>query len=32
MIVRQASKVMAMPTAGPTDIDLLTEIRDSLKK
>jgi large conductance mechanosensitive channel len=32
MIVRQASKVMAMPTAGPTEVDLLTEIRDSLKK
>jgi large conductance mechanosensitive channel len=32
MIVRQASKVVAMPTAGPTEVDLLTEIRDSLKK
>jgi large conductance mechanosensitive channel len=32
MIVRQANKVMAMPTAGPTEVDLLTEIRDSLKK
>jgi large conductance mechanosensitive channel len=32
MIIRQVSKVMAMPTAGPTEVDLLTEIRDSLKK
>jgi large conductance mechanosensitive channel len=32
MIVRQVSKVMTMPTAGPTEVDLLTEIRDSLKK
>jgi large conductance mechanosensitive channel len=32
MIVRQVSKVITMPTAGPTEVDLLTEIRDSLKK
>jgi large conductance mechanosensitive channel len=32
MIVRQASKVVAMPTPGPSEVDLLTEIRDSLKK
>lgn len=31
-LVRQANKVMAMPQAGPTEVDLLTEIRDSLKK
>jgi large conductance mechanosensitive channel len=32
MIVRQVSKVITMPTAGPSEVDLLTEIRDSLKK
>jgi large conductance mechanosensitive channel len=34
MIVKQANKYFAMSsvTAGPSDIDLLTEIRDSLKK
>ncbi len=32
MIVRQANKVMPLPVAGPTEVDLLTEIRDSLKK
>jgi large conductance mechanosensitive channel len=32
MIVRQANKVMPLPEAGPTEVDLLTEIRDSLKK
>jgi large conductance mechanosensitive channel len=32
MIVRQANKVMPLPTAGPTEVDLLTEIRDNLKK
>jgi large conductance mechanosensitive channel len=32
MIVRQANKVMPLPTAGPSEVDLLTEIRDSLKK
>jgi large conductance mechanosensitive channel len=32
MLVRQANKIMPMPVAGPTEVDLLTEIRDSLKK
>jgi large conductance mechanosensitive channel len=32
LIVRQANKVMPPPPAGPTEVDLLTEIRDSLKK
>jgi large conductance mechanosensitive channel len=32
MIVRQANKVMPLPTPGPSEVDLLTEIRDSLKK
>lgn len=33
LIVRQANKVMAAPeAAGPTEVELLTEIRDSLKK
>jgi large conductance mechanosensitive channel len=34
MIVKQANKffTMASATAGPSEIDLLTEIRDSLKK
>ncbi len=34
LIVRQANKVMPppAPAAGPTEVDLLTEIRDSLKK
>jgi large conductance mechanosensitive channel len=32
LIVRQANKVMPPPAAGPTEVDLLTEIRDSLKK
>ncbi len=32
MLVRQASKVLNMPSAGPSEVDLLTEIRDSLKK
>lgn len=34
LIVRQANKVMppAEAPAGPTEVDLLTEIRDSLKK
>jgi large conductance mechanosensitive channel len=34
MIVKQASKFFAMTsaTAGPSEVDLLTEIRDSLKK
>ncbi len=35
MIVRQANKIMPKPAeapAGPSEVDLLTEIRDSLKK
>jgi large conductance mechanosensitive channel len=34
LIVRQANKVMPPPVveAGPSEVDLLTEIRDSLKK
>jgi large conductance mechanosensitive channel len=34
MIVKQASKFFAMSSAaaGPSEVDLLTEIRDSLKK
>lgn len=34
LIVRQASKVMPPPpaAAGPSEVELLTEIRDSLKK
>ncbi len=32
LIVRQANKVMPPPAAGPSEVDLLTEIRDSLKK
>lgn len=33
MIVRQANKMMAPPAAaGPSDVDLLTEIRDELRK
>jgi large conductance mechanosensitive channel len=32
MLVRMANKVMPLPTAGPTEVDLLTEIRDNLKK
>lgn len=33
LIVRQANKFMAPPAdAGPSEVDLLTEIRDSLKK
>lgn len=33
LIVRQANKMMAPPAdAGPSEVDLLTEIRDSLKK
>jgi large conductance mechanosensitive channel len=32
MIIRQANKVMPLPSAGPTEVDLLTEIRDNLKK
>lgn len=32
LLVRQASKLIAMPTAGPTEVDILTEIRDELRK
>lgn len=32
MIVRQANKIMPPPAAGPSDVDLLTEIRDELRK
>ena len=32
LIVRQATKMMPPPAAGPSEVDLLTEIRDSLKK
>jgi large conductance mechanosensitive channel len=32
LIVRQANKAMPPPAAGPTEVDLLAEIRDSLKK
>ena len=32
MIVRQANKMMPPPAAGPTDVDLLTEIRNELRK
>jgi large conductance mechanosensitive channel len=32
LIVRQASKFMAAPAAGPSDVDLLTEIRDELRR
>ena len=32
LLVRQASKVIAMPEAGPTEVDILTEIRDELRK
>lgn len=32
LIVRQANKVMPPPPAGPTEVELLAEIRDSLRK
>lgn len=32
LIVRQANKAMPPPAAGPSDVDLLTEIRDELRK
>ncbi len=32
LIVKQANKVMPPAAAGPTEVDLLTEIRDSLRK
>ncbi len=32
LLVRQASKLIAMPAAGPAEVDILTEIRDELRK
>jgi large conductance mechanosensitive channel len=32
LIVRQANKAMPPAAAGPSEVDLLTEIRDNLKK
>jgi large conductance mechanosensitive channel len=32
MLVRQVNKVIPPAAAGPTEVDLLTEIRDNLKK
>jgi large conductance mechanosensitive channel len=32
MLVRQVNKVIPPAAAGPSEVDLLTEIRDSLKK
>lgn len=32
LIVRAANKVSPPPAAGPSDVDLLTEIRDELRK
>ena len=32
LIVRQANRLMPPPPAGPSEVDLLTEIRDSLNK
>jgi large conductance mechanosensitive channel len=32
LIVRQANKIMPPAAAGPTEVDLLTEIRDNLKR
>jgi large conductance mechanosensitive channel len=32
MLVRQVNKIIPPAAAGPTEVDLLTEIRDSLKK
>ena len=32
LFVRQANKIIPPPAAGPTDVDLLTEIRDELRK
>ena len=32
MLVRQVNKMMPPAAAGPSEVDLLTEIRDSLKK
>ena len=32
LLVRQAAKLIAMPSAGPTQVDLLIEIRDELRQ
>jgi large conductance mechanosensitive channel len=32
LIVRQANKIVPPPAAGPSEVELLTEIRDSLRK
>lgn len=32
LLVRQANKVISMPQAGPTQLDLLADIRDELRK
>jgi len=32
LIVRQANKMMPPPAAGPSEVDLLAEIRDELRK
>ena len=32
LLVRQANKAMGAPDAGPSEVDLLTEIRDELRK
>jgi large conductance mechanosensitive channel len=32
LLVRQVSKILPPAAAGPTEVDLLTEIRDSLKR
>lgn len=32
LLVKQANKIMPPPPAGPTEVDLLTEIRDNLRK
>ena len=32
LIVKQANKIIKPAAAGPTDVDLLTEIRDELRK
>ncbi len=32
LLVRQANKIINMPQAGPTQLDLLAEIRDELRK
>jgi large conductance mechanosensitive channel len=32
LIVRQANKIVPPPAAGPSEVELLSEIRDALKK